>query len=76
MNQRWRDEQETRNAIEVMVWIEHLAAHPGTPVDLDVVCHVNRLVLRGTDRDHYYGLPITGAFPNGCSSSPKLFATP
>lgn len=55
MNQRLRDEQETRNAAEVMVWVEHLTAHADAPIDLDLICHINRLVLRDTDRDHWAG---------------------
>jgi hypothetical protein len=52
MNSRQRDEQETRNTAEVMTWIEHLASFPDLPIDLDLLCHINRLTLRNTDRDY------------------------
>jgi Fic family protein len=52
---RTRDEQETRNAAEVMAWVEHLAVHPDVPIDLNLVCHINRLTLRDTDHDHWAG---------------------
>ena len=55
MNSRRRDEQETRNAAEVMAWIERLAAQRDVPVDLNLVCHINRLTLRGTERDFWAG---------------------
>ena len=55
MSQRHRDEQEARNAAEVMAWIEHLASHPEVPVDRDLVCHINRLTLRATERDYWAG---------------------
>ena len=55
MNSRQRDEQETRNTAEVMTWIEHLAALPDLPIDLDLLCHINRLTLRNTDRDYWAG---------------------
>lgn len=55
MHSRQRDEQETRNTAEVMGWIEHLARQPDLAIDLDLVCHINRLTLVGTDRDHWAG---------------------
>jgi fido (protein-threonine AMPylation protein) len=55
MPSRDRDEQEMRNGVEVMAWIEHLAAHPDVPLDLDLVCYFNKLVLRGTAGDHWVG---------------------
>lgn len=38
---RTRDEQEMRNGVKVMQWIEHLTAHPDVPIDLDLVCYFN-----------------------------------
>ncbi len=32
MPPRDRDEQEMRNGVEVMTWIEHLTAHPDVPL--------------------------------------------
>lgn len=55
MSSRTRDEQETRNTAEVMAWVEHLATHPDVPIDLNLVCHVNRLTLRDTDQNHWAG---------------------
>jgi Fic family protein len=55
MTSRSRDVQETRNTAEVMAWIEHLANHRDVPVDLNLVCHINRLTLRDTDMDHWAG---------------------
>jgi Fic family protein len=55
MSPRNRDAQEMRNGVEVMAWIEHLTAHPDLPVDLDLICHFNKLVLRDTERDHWAG---------------------
>ena len=52
---RARHEQEMRNGVEVMGWIEHLVAHPDVPVNLDLICHLNRLVLRGTEGDYWAG---------------------
>ncbi len=52
---RARDEQEMRNGVEVMRWIEHLAAHPDVPINLDLICHFNRLILRGTEQDYWAG---------------------
>ena len=52
---RARDEQETRNGVEVMRWIEHLVAYPDVPINLDLICHLNRLILRGTERDYWAG---------------------
>jgi len=52
---RARDEQEMRNGVEVMRWFEHLTAHPEVAIDLDVICHFNRLILRGTERDYWAG---------------------
>jgi len=57
MSSRTRDEQEARNAAEVMAWIEHLTAHADVPVDLDLICHINRLTLRDTDRHIWAGRP-------------------
>jgi Fic family protein len=54
-NSRQRDEQETRNTAEVMTWIEHLASQPDLPIDLDLICHINRLTLFKTDRDYWAG---------------------
>jgi fido (protein-threonine AMPylation protein) len=50
-----RDEQEMRNGVEVMGWIDHLTAHPDVPLDLNLVCYLNKLVLQRTDRDHWAG---------------------
>jgi Fic family protein len=55
MSSRLRDEQETRNAAEVMAWVRHLADHDEVPLGLDLVCHINRLTLRGTVRDYWAG---------------------
>jgi fido (protein-threonine AMPylation protein) len=55
MNLRERDAQEMRNGVEVMEWIEHLTAHPDVPLDLDLVCHFNRLILQFTERDTWAG---------------------
>lgn len=55
MHSRQRDEQETRNTAEVMGWIEHLARQSDLAIDLDLVCHINRLTLAGTDHDHWAG---------------------
>lgn len=55
MHSRQRDEQETRNTADVMGWIEHLARQPDLAIDLDLVCHINRLTLASTDRDHWAG---------------------
>lgn len=55
MDSRQRDEQETRNAAEVMTWIEHLASQPDLPINLDLICHINRLTLLKTDRDYWAG---------------------
>lgn len=52
---RARDAQEMRNGVEVMRWIEHLVAHPDVPIDLDLICHFNRLILKGTERDYWAG---------------------
>jgi Fic family protein len=52
---RTRDEQEMRNGVEVMRWIEHLTAHPDVPISLDLICHFNRLILTGTERDYWAG---------------------
>ncbi len=38
-----------------MVWIEHLASQRDQPIDLDLICHLNRLTLRETDRDYWAG---------------------
>jgi len=55
MNSRQRDEQEARNAAEVMSWIEHLARQPDLMIDVNLICHINRLTLRSTDRDYWAG---------------------
>lgn len=55
MSSRTRDEQETRNTAEVMAWIEHLAVHPDVSIDLNLVCHINRLTLRNTGQNHWAG---------------------
>jgi fido (protein-threonine AMPylation protein) len=55
VSSRRRDEQETRNTAEVMAWIEHLAAHPDVSIDLDLVCHINRVTLRDTGQNHWAG---------------------
>ncbi len=55
MSSRQRDEQEARNAAEVMDWIEHLARQPDLPIDLDLICHINRLTLLKTDSDYWAG---------------------
>jgi fido (protein-threonine AMPylation protein) len=52
---RERDEQELRNGLEVMDWISHLARHPEVPLDLDLICYINRLVLQKTARDFWGG---------------------
>jgi len=52
---RERDEQELRNGLEVMDWVRHLARQPEVPLDLDLMCHINRLVLRQTERDFWGG---------------------
>jgi fido (protein-threonine AMPylation protein) len=55
MNQRRRDEQEARNAAEVMAWIEHLAGHPEVTINRDLIYHIDRLTLVETDRDYWAG---------------------
>ncbi len=55
MVNRLRDTQEAINAAEVMSWIEHLAAHADIPIDQNLICHINRLILRHTDRDYWAG---------------------
>ena len=55
MVNRLRDTQEAINAAEVMSWIEHLAAHADIPIDQNLFCHINRLILRHTDRDYWAG---------------------
>ncbi len=57
MIRRERDAQEMRNGVEVMEWIEHLTAHPDVLLDLDLVCHFNRLILQDTERDTWAGRP-------------------
>lgn len=52
---RSRDEQETRNALSVLEWIQHLATQPDLPLDLNLICHVNRLTLQFTDRHVWAG---------------------
>src|SRR5512137_2611579 len=55
MSSRLRDAQETRNAAEVMGWIRHLADRVEVEVELDLICHINRVTLRGTERDYWAG---------------------
>lgn len=55
MSSRLRDEQEARNAAEIMEWVQHLAHRTEVPFDLNLVCHINRLTLRGTERDYWAG---------------------
>ena len=55
MNSRRRDEQETLNAVEVIKWIEHLILEPTIPITVDLICHINYLILRNTDRDYWAG---------------------
>ena len=55
MSSRTRDEQEARNTAEVMAWVEHLVVHPDVPIDLNLVCHINRLTLRDTGQNHWAG---------------------
>lgn len=57
MTPRQRDEQEMRNGVEVMAWIDHLTAHPDVPIDLNLICYFNKLVLQNTDRDNWAGRP-------------------
>jgi fido (protein-threonine AMPylation protein) len=38
-----------------MDWIRHLARHPEVPLDLNLICHINRLVLQKTIRDFWGG---------------------
>jgi fido (protein-threonine AMPylation protein) len=52
---RQRAEQELRNGLTVMEWIKHLTRHPEVPLDLSLLCHINRLVLRDTDQDFWGG---------------------
>jgi hypothetical protein len=52
MANRERDEQEMRNGLEVMSWMEHLTGQPGVTIDLDLVCYFKKLLLRGTERDY------------------------
>lgn len=55
MTSRNRDAQEMRNGVEVMAWIEHLTAQADVPINLELVCYFNKLVLRGTERDYWAG---------------------
>jgi Fic family protein len=55
MSQRRRDQQEARNAAEVMAWIEHLAGHPEVPIGYNLICHINHLTLAATGRDYWAG---------------------
>jgi len=55
MSGRTRDKQETHNTTAVMAWVEHLAVHRDVPIDLNLVCHINRMTLRETERDHWAG---------------------
>lgn len=57
MTPRQRDEQEMRNGVEVMAWIDHLTAHPDVPLDLNLICYFNKLILQNTDRDTWAGRP-------------------
>lgn len=55
MSERRRDEQEIINAQEVMTWITHLSSLPDLVIDLNLLCHINRLTLRNTERYHWAG---------------------
>ncbi|MFZ4657718.1 MAG: Fic family protein [Caldilineaceae bacterium] len=55
MSERQRDEQEIINAYEVMTWITHLSSLPDLVIDVDLICHINRLTLHNTDRHHWAG---------------------
>src|SRR5713101_7956960 len=55
MANRERDEQEMRNGLEVMSWIEHLTGQTDVAINLDLVCYFNKLILRGTERDYWAG---------------------
>ena len=52
---RHRDEQEMRNGLDVAHWLVHLTAHPEVVIDLNLICHFNRLILKATDRDFWAG---------------------
>ncbi len=45
----------TGNTDEAMDWIEHLARQPDLAIDLDLLCHINRLLLAGTAYDYWAG---------------------
>jgi len=55
MSERNRSEQEMRNGVDVNRWIDHLAVHPEIPIDLNLLCHINKLILRDTERDYWAG---------------------
>lgn len=55
MSERQCDEQEIINAHEVMIWITHLSSLPDLIIDVNLLCHVNRLTLHNTDRHHWAG---------------------
>lgn len=55
MSERQRDEQEIINAYEVMTWVTHLSSLLDLVIDLNLICHINRLTLRNTDRHHWAG---------------------
>ena len=55
MPERNRSEQEMRNGVDVNRWIDHLSAHPEIPFDLDLLCYINKLILKGTERDYWAG---------------------
>jgi len=55
ISSRERDEQEARNSRQVYKWVEHLARHPEIPIDLNLICHLNKLTLQGTDADYWAG---------------------
>ncbi|QLQ07156.1 MAG: Fic family protein [Anaerolineae bacterium] len=43
------------NTSEAMDWIEYLARQPDLAIDLDLLCHINRLLLAGTAYDYWAG---------------------
>jgi Fic family protein len=55
MPERNRSEQEMRNGVDVNQWLDHLAAHPEIPIDLNLLCHINKLILKNTERDYWAG---------------------
>lgn len=55
MPERNRSEQEMRNGVDVNQWLDHLASHTDIPIDLNLLCYINKLILRNTDRDYWAG---------------------